>query len=92
MPGARFFFLSHVPLFVLPDGRERRAGYNRFSRKGRRTPHPPRRPLRFEPRSYAGGILRVSDRGIGQSVQPACTLSARPSHRRNAMIRILQAA
>jgi hypothetical protein len=30
MPRARFFFLSHVQLFVLPDGRIGRAHYNRF--------------------------------------------------------------
>jgi hypothetical protein len=28
MPGARFFFLSHVLLFVLPGGRAGRADYN----------------------------------------------------------------
>ena len=32
MPGARFFFLSHVQLFVLPDGREGRADYNPLRR------------------------------------------------------------
>ncbi len=32
MPGARFFFLSHVLLFVLPDGRAGRADYNRLRR------------------------------------------------------------
>jgi hypothetical protein len=32
MPGARFFFLSHVQLFVLPDGRIGRADYNRLRR------------------------------------------------------------
>ena len=28
MPGARFFFLSHVLLFVLPDGEARGVHYN----------------------------------------------------------------
>ncbi len=32
MPGARFFFLSHVLLFVLPDGRAGRADYNQLRR------------------------------------------------------------
>jgi hypothetical protein len=32
MPGARFFFLSHVQLFVLPDGAEDRADYNQLLR------------------------------------------------------------
>jgi hypothetical protein len=32
MPGARFFFLSYVLLFVLPDGRAERADYNRLRR------------------------------------------------------------
>jgi hypothetical protein len=32
MPGARFFFLSHVQLFVLPDGRAGRADYNQLRR------------------------------------------------------------
>ncbi len=32
MPGARFFFLSHVQLFVLPDGRIGRADYNQLRR------------------------------------------------------------
>ena len=32
MPGARFFFLSHVLLFVLPDGRAGRADYSRLLR------------------------------------------------------------
>jgi len=32
MPGARFFFLSHVQLFVLPNGRAGRADYNRLRR------------------------------------------------------------
>ena len=55
MPGARFFFLSHVLLFVLPDGREGRADYNPL-RKGRCSPHPPRGPFsgssgRCSPRS-----------------------------------------
>jgi hypothetical protein len=32
MPGARFFFLSHVLLFVLSDGRAGRADYNPLRR------------------------------------------------------------
>jgi hypothetical protein len=32
MPGARFFFLSHFQLFVLPDGRIGRADYNQLRR------------------------------------------------------------
>jgi hypothetical protein len=32
MPGARFFFLSHVQLFVLPDGTEGGADYDPLRR------------------------------------------------------------
>jgi hypothetical protein len=32
MPGTRFFFLSHVQLFVLPDASTGRADYNRLRR------------------------------------------------------------
>jgi hypothetical protein len=32
MPGARFFFLSHVLLFVLPEGRAGGVHYNRLRR------------------------------------------------------------
>jgi hypothetical protein len=44
LPGARFFFLSHVQLFVLPDGRIGRADYNQL-RRAAVLPHPPCGPL-----------------------------------------------